>query len=348
MDLIAIIRFIILLSVLIFVHEAGHFLMAKLAGVKVEEFGFGIPPRVFGKKIKGTVYSLNLLPIGGFVRLKGEMGESLGFGGADSFAVQSKLKRVGIVAAGAVGNFILAWLVFSFLLNYGMAVPADKVLVREVAEDSPARAAMINPGDFILSIAGEPTETSEELLQLTRNYLDQPVALVIEQNGSRVTVSVTPRRDPPEGEGPLGISIVTAFDTKTVPFWQTPFLGFQETIRTTGEMLKGLGETVSKLVRGEAVEVGGPLAIYAYSKSYADGGFPSFLNFMALISLNLVVVNLLPIPALDGGRILFIGIEALRRKKLSPRTEVAINSIGLALLITLIILLSIRDIQTYF
>ncbi len=348
MDIVAIGRFIILLSILIFVHEAGHFLLARLSGVKVEEFGFGIPPRIFGKKIKGTIYSLNLLPIGGFVQLKGETGESLGFGGADSFAVQSKLKRVGIVAAGALGNFVLAWLIFSFLMNYGMAVPAEKVLVTGVSEGSPAQSAMINSGDFVLSIAGEPTETSEELLRLTREHLDKSVVLEIEQGGSRVTVRVVPRSNPPEGEGPLGVGIATAFTKKTVPFWQTPFLGFKEAAQTLVEMLKGLGGTISDLLRGEEVQVGGPLAIYAYSKSYADGGFQSFLSFMALISINLVVVNLLPIPALDGGRILFIGIEALRRKKLSPRTEAAINSVGLALLLALIVLLSIRDIRTFF
>lgn len=348
MDIVAIGRFIILLSILIFVHEAGHFLLARLFGVKVEEFGFGIPPRIFGKKIKGTTYSINLLPIGGFVQLKGEIGESLGFGGADSFAVQSKLKRVGIVAAGALGNFFLAWLIFSFLMNYGIAVPAGKVLVRDVFEGSPAHSALIVPGDFILSIGGEPTKTAEELMRLTRDYLNKPVVLEIEREGSRSAVRMTPRSNPPEGEGALGIGIVSAFTKKTVPFWQTPFLGFQEAARTLSEMIKGLGETVADLLQGESVQVGGPLAIYAYSKSYADNGFQSFLSFMALISINLVVVNLLPIPALDGGRILFIGIEALRRKKLSPRTETAINSVGLVVLLALIVLLSIRDIRTFF
>src|SRR3990172_1810378 len=126
MELLSILRFVALLSILIFVHEGGHFLIARLFGVAVEEFGFGIPPRVWGKKIGGTIYSLNLLPIGGFVRLRGEEGETLGFGGADSFAVQSKLKRAGIVAAGALGNFFLAWVVFSLLWGVGKTVAAGE------------------------------------------------------------------------------------------------------------------------------------------------------------------------------------------------------------------------------
>src|SRR3990172_3785776 len=141
MEILSILRFLFLLSVLIFVHEGGHFLIARLFGVAVEEFGFGIPPLIWGKKIGGTIYSINLLPIGGFVRLKGEEGETLGFGGAGSFAIQSKLKRAGIVAAGALGNFVLAWLVFSLLWGLGKNVSAEKVLVNKVSLGSPAAAA---------------------------------------------------------------------------------------------------------------------------------------------------------------------------------------------------------------
>ncbi|MEX0887998.1 MAG: M50 family metallopeptidase [Patescibacteria group bacterium] len=347
MELVSILRFIALLSILIFVHEGGHFLIARLFGVAVEEFGFGIPPRVWGKKIGGTIYSINLLPIGGFVRLKGEEGETLGFGGAGSFAIQSKLKRAGIVAAGALGNFLLAWLVFSFLWGLGKNVPAGKVLVNEVTAGSPAEEAGISAGDYIFSFNGEPVETSEELLALTEENLGKTSSLGFEREGEAVTVSVVPRADPPVGEGPLGVGITTAVKEEKAPFWQTPWFGLRETFQTLGAMIRGLGQTVGNLFRGEEIQIGGPVAIYAFSKVYADG-FKPFLDFMALLSLNLVVVNLLPIPALDGGRILFIGIEAIRRKKLSPRTEAAINSVGLAVLITLIVLLSLRDVRTFF
>lgn len=347
MEILSFLRFLFLLSVLIFVHEGGHFLIARLFGVAVEEFGFGIPPRVWGKKIGGTVYSLNLLPIGGFVRLKGEEGETLGFGGAGSFAVQSKLKRAGIVAAGALGNLFLAWIAFSLLWGIGKTVPAGKVLVNEVTPGSPAYSAGISGGDYIVSFNSEPVETAEGLLSLTQKNLDRLVTLGFEREGSTSAVSVVPRSTPPEGEGPLGIGITTAVKEEKAPFWQAPWFGLQETFRTLSLMLEGLGKTVVSLFRGEEVMVGGPVAIYAFSRIYAEG-FKPFVDFMALLSLNLVVINLLPIPALDGGRLLFIGIEALRRKKLSPRTEAAINSVGLALLLVLIALLSIRDIRTFF
>ena len=347
MEILSILRFLFLLSVLIFVHEGGHFLIARLFGVAVEEFGFGIPPRIWGKKIGGTIYSINLLPIGGFVRLKGEEGETLGFGGAGSFAIQSKLKRAGIVAAGALGNFVLAWLVFSLLWGLGKNVSAEKVLVNKVSLGSPAAAAGIAEGDYILSFNGERVETAEELLTLTKDSLEKTATLGFERDSEAVSVSIVPRADPPKGEGPLGVGITTAIKEEKVPFWQTPWFGLKETFETTIMMIKSFGGTVTSLFRGEEVMVGGPVAIYAFSKVYADG-FKPFLDFMALLSLNLVVVNLLPIPALDGGRILFIGIEALRRKKLSPRTEAAINSVGLIILIALIVILSVRDIREFF
>jgi regulator of sigma E protease len=210
MDILSFIRFLFLLSVLIFVHEGGHFLFAKLFGVSVEEFGFGIPPRVVGKKIKDTIYSLNLLPIGGFVRLKGEDGETLGFGGADSFAVQSKVKRALIIAAGAFGNFVLAWLIFSVLLVVGVPVSSGKVLVLEVSEGSPAEKAGILPDDFILSLGGQEASSAETLTDLTKQNLGEQVVVEVESGGEIRSVEVVPRENPPKGEGSLGVLVQTA------------------------------------------------------------------------------------------------------------------------------------------
>ncbi len=348
MDILSFIRFILLLSVLIFVHEGGHFLFAKLFGVAVEEFGFGIPPRVIGKKIKDTIYSLNLLPIGGFVRLKGEAGETLGFGGADSFAIQSKIKRVLIIAAGAFGNFALAWLVFSVLLVVGTPVSSGKVLVVEVSGGSPAQEAGILPGDLILSLGGQKAETAKALTDLTNQNLGEPTVVEIESLGELKSVTLVPRLDPPSGEGSLGVLVQTATEDRVVPWWRAPLEGFTETARTLGAMVQGFAKAVGDLVRGEDVQVGGPVAIFALSEMFADGGFKSFASFMAILSLNLVVVNLIPIPALDGGRILFITLEAIRGKKLSTRTEHLANSLGFAFLILVIILISIRDVRTFF
>jgi len=349
MELLDILRFILLLSVLIFVHEGGHFLLAKLAGVKVEEFGFGIPPRLWGRKWGDTIYSLNLLPIGGFVRLKGEdAGETLGFGGADSFAIKSKLRRAAIIAAGALGNFILAWLLFSVLWGVGNLVSAEKVLVSQVLDGSPAQEAGIHPGDFILSLNGVPTSQAEELIRLTRENPGKTVILSVESGREVQEIAVLVRAQPPQGEGPIGFAVETATKEAKVPFWQAPFSGLVTTFENLGMMVKGIGTIISSIFRGEEVAVGGPVAIYALTSLVADGGVKPFLSFMAILSLNLVVVNLLPIPALDGGRILFIGIEAIRGKRLSARVEQLVNSLGFAFLLLLIVLLSIRDLQTFF
>ncbi|OGC54197.1 hypothetical protein A2797_00210 [candidate division WWE3 bacterium RIFCSPHIGHO2_01_FULL_48_15] len=349
MEIISLLRFLILLSVLIFVHEGGHFLFAKKFGVKVEEFGFGLPPRLWGKKIKDTIYSLNLLPLGGFVRLKGEeQAEALGLGQVGSFAIQSKWKRAVIIAAGAFGNFLLAWLLFSALLVIGNPVPAGKVAIGAVAQNSPAAQIGLDPGDFILSFNGEKVETAGELVGLTNQNIGKLVVFEIEEDGQVRLAAAIPRENPPEGEGRLGIQITTAIGEEKFPLWQVPFIGLQRTVEALGAMVVGLGQAIADLFAGKEVAVGGPVAIYALTESVANGGFKIFLQFVALLSLNLVVVNLLPIPALDGGRILFIGIEAIRRKKLSPRTEHLVNSIGFAFLLALIVLISIRDIGRFF
>lgn len=348
MDIVSLARFLILLSVLIFVHEGGHFLLAKRFGVKVEEVGFGLPPRLWGKKIKGTLYSLNLLPIGGFVRLAGEEGETLGKGGAGSFAIQSKWRRAAIVAAGALGNFVLAWSIFSFLLLIGNPVPAGKVSVTGVKENSPAAQIGIKPGNFILSFEGKKVRTAAELVDLTNKNAGKLSVLEIEENGKTRLAAAVPRLNPPSGEGRLGIVVSTATIEERVPFWQAPFLGLWRSIQATIDVASAVGKAIADLFHGAPVEVGGPVAIYSLAKTTADGGLKIFLQFVTLLSLNLVVVNLLPIPALDGGRILFVAIEAARGKKLSPKVEHALNSLGFALLLVLIILISIRDIRVLF
>jgi regulator of sigma E protease len=189
--------------------------MAKISGVKVEEFGFGIPPRVWGRKIRGTVYSINLLPIGGFVRLKGEEEETWGLGDVDSFTVQGKLRRIGIIAGGVLGNLILAWLAFSLLWGVGIPVSAGKVAISEVSAGSPASAAGISVGDDVLSLNGEPTKTADALSSLIEQKLGKQVTLEVERNGVVRKISLLARTSPPEGEGPLGIVITTAFKDRT-------------------------------------------------------------------------------------------------------------------------------------
>jgi regulator of sigma E protease len=344
----AIVPFLILFSLLVFVHEGGHFLLSKLFGVKVREFGFGYPPRVWGKKIKGTLYSVNLIPFGGFARIKGTEGEVSGIGDADSFAVQPLGKRVLITCGGVLGNFVLAWFLFAVLLIVGNPAPAGKVYVDEVRSESPAALVGISAGDYITSFGGEKVETADELISLTKKNAGSPSVLEVERGGERWEVTAVPRADPPEGEGPLGFVVSTAVAYEKVAVWKAPFTAFAEATRTVGQMLRFAFKLVGDLIRGEEVLLGGPVAIFALTETYVSYGLKIFIQFIALLSVNLVVVNLFPIPALDGGRLLFVAAEIVRGKKVSPQTEQFVNSLGFAFLIFLMILLTIHDIQTFF
>ena len=341
----AIVPFLILFSILIFVHEGGHFLFSKLFGVKVEEFGFGYPPRILGKKIKGTLYSLNLIPFGGFARIKGEDPRVTG---EDSFSTQTLWKRALIVLGGVLGNFLLAWVLFTVLLVAGNPVPGDKVLVDEVLSGSPAEEVGIMPGDYVLSFEGERTETAEELVILTDKSLGRKAVVEVERDGAKFEVTVTPRKDPPDGEGPLGVRISNSVAYESTSFWKAPFVAFWQSVSTVWEMIVIVVGMVGDAFRGEEVLIGGPVAIFAITGTYASYGLRIFLQFMAFLSLNLVIINLLPFPALDGGRLLLMAVERVRGKRVPPKTEQVINQIGFIVLIILMILLSVHDIRNFF
>ena len=320
----ALIPFLIIFSLLIFVHEGGHFILSKLFGVSVSEFGFGYPPRIWGKKFKGTLYSINLIPFGGFARIKGTEGEFSGVGDADSFAIQPMWKRVVITAGGVLGNFILAWVLFAILFVTGNPTPAGKVYVEEVAEDSPVAVVGIAAGDYILSFEGEKVETSDELIALIVENVGKLSVMEVERGGESRLAAAVPRADPPEGEGALGFTISTGISYEKMPVWKVPFAALAETAMTVGLMVKFAVQLVGDLLKGQTVLVGGPVAILALTGTYVSYGIRIFIQFVALLSVNLVVVNLLPIPALDGGRLVFVAIEAVRGKKVSPRTEILV------------------------
>lgn len=344
----AILPFLILFSLLIFVHEGGHFILSKLFGVSVPEFGFGYPPRIWGKRLKGTLYSINLIPFGGFARIKGTEGEYSGIGDADSFAVQPMWRRVAITVGGVLGNFVLAWLLFSILFIVGNPTAAGKVHVDEVAENSPVAVVGIAAGDYILSFEGEKVETSDELIALIAGNAGKLSVMEVERAGETRLAAAVPRADPPEGEGALGFTISTGILYEKMAVWKAPFFALAETAKTAGLMVKFAAELIGDLLKGEAVMVGGPVAILALTGTYVSYGLRIFAQFAALLSINLVVVNLLPIPALDGGRLLFVAVEAIRGKKVSARTENFVNSLGFICLLILMVLISIHDVQTFF
>ena len=348
----SLLRFGAVFSVLVFVHEAGHFLMAKWRKVAVEEFGFGLPPRLWGKKFKGTVYSLNWIPLGGFVKLKGEDPEMAGFGDADSFRVKSKVSRAAIILAGVLGNLLLAWLIFSFLFAIGNPGIFGKVIIEEVVSGSPAEVAGLRKDDVVLAIDGREVGTTEDLILEVNRQAGQEVGLEIERQGLSLQMRLVPRIEPPEGEGALGIKIAMVEPEVILtkyPLWQAPWYALCEVGALLRSMILGFGAMlVGIFTRGEVpTEVAGVVGIKALTDVAASMGKRFFLQFIALLNLNLFIFNLLPIPALDGGRLLFLGFEAVLRRKLNPKIEKIANNLSLALLLLLSVLVTIQDISRF-
>jgi len=338
----SILTFLIILSVLIFVHELGHFLSAKKHGIKVEEFGFGYPPRIFGLNRGGTIYSLNLLPFGGFVRM---LGEDQAQGGR-SFYVQPKLIRLIVLLAGVTMNFLLGVVLFGAVYaKLGIPEPVDYLTVTLVASGSPAETVGIKVKDKITGFAD--TQAFIDYVNARRGE-----AISLEVNGRPLQAAPRLIEATPEGQGALGVGI-TNVDFVFYPVWQRPvrgvIYGTKEAWGWGREILSSLKTLVSRLARGEVPrEVAGPVGIYEVSKSAGAQGFLAVLQFTGILSINLAILNLLPLPALDGGRVLFIIIETIRGKRVKPQLEQAVHLTGMLFLIGLMVLITINDVRRLF
>lgn len=346
------------MSILVLVHELGHFLVAKKIGVKVEEFGLGYPPRIFGRKVGETIYSINALPFGGFVRLYGEDGsgqkpkansQQL----TSAYFARSKTERSLILLAGVAMNFLLGVVVISFLFTQGVYVPAPGVRVEKVLPNTPAEKAGINDSDIINSVNGQKVNSPQELINVTKNKLGQTIVLLIKRcpqnnNCQLLAISLIPRQTYPAGEGAMGIGIMPNLELKTYSFWQAPIFGTREAFKLSWFILKGVASLLWQLVTSARVptEVAGPIGIYKITgQAVQMGGFLGVLQLIGLLSLNLAVVNVLPIPALDGGRFFLILVEIVIGKKKTAKIERMAQGIGVALIFALIILITINDIS---
>ncbi len=348
----SLLRFGAVFSLLVFVHELGHFLVAKWRKVVVEEFGFGLPPRIWGKKIKGTIYSFNWIPLGGFVKLKGEDPEAAFIGDVDSFSVKSKKSRTAIVLAGVLGNLLLAWLIFSFLFAIGNPGISGKVVIEEVVSGSPAEVVGLQKGDTVLTIDGQEVGTTEDLIFRVKERAGSMVNLRVNRSGQTLEFQPIPREKPPVDEGPLGVKIALIdpqVNLVTYPFWQAPWYALVEIGGILKEMVWGFGSMIARIFTQGRVptEVTGVVGIKVLTDVAAEMGKRFFLQFIALLNLNLFIFNLLPVPALDGGRLLFVGLEVLLRRKLDPKVERMANSISLAFLLLLSALVTIQDISRF-
>lgn len=347
--------FLIILSLLVFVHELGHFLAAKKMGIKVEEFGFGLPPRLWGLKRGGTIYSLNWLPIGGFVRLLGENGdEKIKKTDQRAFVNKTRKQRATVVVAGVLMNFLLGWLVVSFIFYRGVMVPAEKVIVEQVIVGSPAERAGLKEKDKIgeIIIGGrlgerKKIDSSQQLIELTKSHLGQELILMVERSGAEEIseIAVRAREDHPPDQGPLGI-VITDLEKKQFVWYKAPFFGLIQSMQISFNLLLTIAAIIWRLLTAAEVpkEIAGPVGILQVTNQAVRFGFDAVLQMLGLLSLNLAVANLLPIPALDGGRLLFIGIEAISGKRVKARWERRAHEIGMLILLLLLVMITINDI----
>ncbi|MFA6383096.1 MAG: RIP metalloprotease RseP [Parcubacteria group bacterium] len=430
--MLTVIVFIIILGVLIFVHELGHFVTARRNGIRASEFGFGFPPRIVGfqfltgkkhrEKIEvesvrvekmdiklsdneeiiqetitekmrkvdevipvrkwriiwgnrdgdseremkdlsearenkyegGTVYSINWIPLGGFVKIKGEGGENKD--DDDSFAGRPAWTRIRVLAAGVIMNFVLAWLLIAVVFMIGAPVavdsttagnPASKVQISEVIPDSPASAMGLQVGDEILK--NDSLGTLEEVQNYINFHKGQEITLQVKRGNQILNLKGIPRVDAPAGQGALGIGLAETVVVR-YSFFQAIWKGLTTMLNLILAMLLALYGILKHLIMGQGVgaDVAGPVGIAVLTKQVTTLGLIYVLQFAALLSINLGIINILPIPALDGGRILFILIEKIKGSPISQKTEQLFHTVGFILLIMLMILVTFRDVMKFF
>lgn len=353
--------FFIVLSILVFVHEFGHYIVARFIGVKVEEFGFGLPPRIWGKKIGPTEYSLNWLPIGGFVRLAGEDQEpdsipKAKFKGKlkEYFWARSKKERASILLAGVTMNFLLAVLITVGLLIDGVKEPSGRVHIERVIAGSPADKAGLLSGDILVSASDVPLGDAGEQKRLTvpGDVIDfvstrkgREMQFSALRAGREFRVTMVPRSEYPKGEGPTGVAI-TDLELKKYPLSEAPVAATRINLERAWEMLRSLAVTVYRLVTLQpiAADVAGPVGIAQITGEAVKFGWRAVVELMSILSLNLAVLNILPVPALDGGRLAFVFLEKVMGRRIKPMFEKSTHQIGMIILLLLVLLVTINDV----
>ncbi|HEX9015423.1 MAG TPA: M50 family metallopeptidase [Chloroflexota bacterium] len=341
------------LSFLLLVHELGHFVVARLVGIRVEEFGFGLPPRLWGFRRGEVIYSINAIPLGAFVRMTGENGENAG--DARSFSAKGKLARAAVLVAGPGMNFLAAAVLFAFAFMIGTpTATVQDTFVYSVSNGSPAEAAGIRAGDKVVAVDGAKVTTVSQFVDATRQRIGQPLNITIERDGQQIDEQVIPRTKWPEGEGPLGVGLQgKAVKTELVryPVYRAVPMGFGEAWQSVQSTFQVIAMVIRGAIPAEVARPTGPIGIYRMTTDAAEqiadnGWWYPLIALTAFVSTGLALANILPFPALDGGRLLMIGVEAVRRKKVSPEREGALHFVGLMVLLTLMIVVSYYDVIT--
>ncbi|MCK5027708.1 MAG: site-2 protease family protein [Candidatus Pacebacteria bacterium] len=366
----SIITFIIVLLVIVLVHEFGHFIVAKRSGIRVDEFGFGFPPKIFGKKFGETLYSINLFPIGGFVRIFGETPNEESISGPDakrSLFNKSKWTQAAVLGAGVIFNFLLAWVLFIgiFLMGApysvtdnipkGGVIEDPRLTVTYVLPDSPADRAGIKPGDKIVWVRSEENDvlsepTDVEVQQFVSEYPYDMITIAYKRGNTQLdTIEVKPEHSERLGRPAIGITMDNVGRLR-LPAHRAVLEGTKTTGVMTVAVTIGLFDFFRGIMTGGAdfEAVAGPIGIVGVVGDAAQLGIVSVMILTAVISINLGLINLFPFPALDGGRLLFLGIEAVRKKSIKPQVANTVNSIGFFLLLLLMAIITYYDIVDLF
>lgn len=359
----SIIIFLLVLFVLVLVHEWGHFITAKKTGMRVDEFGIGFPPKLFSVKKNETEYSFNALPIGGFVRIWGENGQEELEGLSEeersrAFGARPKWAQAVVLIAGVTMNILFAWLLFSVTYMIGVQTPVDEAVATDAAElyvvgvlpDSPASAI---PSGAVITAVTHDEETVEkptpsEFSEVVTEAAADSVTVAYRYEGEDTVATFTPVSGLIEGDPDrhaVGISL-SLVEVKQRSFFAAIGEGFWTTWHGLASITTGLGALLSQIFVGEAdfSQIAGPVGIVGMVGDAASFGLAALLTFTAIISLNLAIINLLPFPALDGGRLVFVAIEAVTRKQIPPEWAGRVNLVGFALLMLLMIAVTYNDI----
>ncbi|MGH2377184.1 MAG: M50 family metallopeptidase [Candidatus Limnocylindria bacterium] len=367
-DIRTLLIFLVTFTVIIAVHELGHYITARLLGMRVLEFAFGFPPRLFAWRHAGIDYSVNAIPFGGFVRILGQEDFAIrqqGEGEPGSFTSKPWWAQAIVLVAGVTMNFILALVVLTVAFLVGTTAPTGDVRILEVKEGSPAAAAEVRDGDLIREIDGTAFRSSAQIVTyvyrqagLTRAGVPVdpprsplPMTLVLERDGRLLDpVTVTPRQELPPGEGPTGIVLEDVAAPISVSPAEAVVSAWALTADVVGQIAALPGQLLGAAEVGPAgqPQIGGPIEIFRVTGQVAEFGFPALLRLVGVLSINLGVINIIPFPALDGGRLLFVLVGGIFRKRLSPQVEAMIHAVGFLLLLGLLVLVSIADLRRVF
>ncbi|MEZ4553824.1 MAG: M50 family metallopeptidase [Dehalococcoidia bacterium] len=335
--------FVLILVGLVVAHEFAHFITAKMFGIYVMEFGIGFPPRIWGKRFGETEYTINWLPIGGFVRLMGEEDPTH----PRSLASRPRWQRFIVLASGSVMNLILPIFLFAIAFTIPHEESVGRAIISEVAPGSPAAEAGLQPRDVIYEIDGRDAKNSIDAGRLIRINMGQETDIQVKRGNEFVTVQVTPRWTPPAGQGPTGIRIAPQYgftETVSQPPWESIPNGLRTTLDT---MILARNEFISWFRGGNSPEVAGPVAIAQTTGEVArEGGVSPLLELAALLSINLGIINLLPLPMLDGGRVFFLLIEVVRGgRRIAPEKEAMVHLVGFVVFMALAIVVTFADVS---